>query len=265
MRSRSVKPSAYPAIPFHGIRFIAFLSSIVVGIILAVFIYHLHADGYKLPFAFLILLIAAILSILNLIFTTVVNCSCGLSTKLSIFLNVVLILLWALSLGLMSYAMYGTIMTSCTTEYWGNATGINVCRTYKALFTFTALGLASHIAALALDAIVRRRQNRFGAYGPMSSTPGLGVGEDPADVKMADRHPDAVAYDTVPPLATGAHPYSHSYSNSMEYTHAPDAHQYHDDVPMYGQHDGPRVRFNSYDQAYSHPAPQTSYDPAGYR
>lgn len=55
MRSKaSVKPSAYPAIPFHGIRFIAFLSSIVVGIILAVFIYHLHADGYKLPFAFLI-------------------------------------------------------------------------------------------------------------------------------------------------------------------------------------------------------------------
>lgn len=54
MRSKSVKPSAYPAIPFHGIRFIAFLSSVVVGIILAVFIYHLHADGYKLPFAFLI-------------------------------------------------------------------------------------------------------------------------------------------------------------------------------------------------------------------
>lgn len=55
MRSKaSVKPSAYPKGPFHVIRFLIFLSSIVIGIILAVFIYHLHADGYKLPFAFLI-------------------------------------------------------------------------------------------------------------------------------------------------------------------------------------------------------------------
>lgn len=54
MRSKSVKPSAYPKLPFHGIRFLIFLSSAVVAIILAVFIYHLHADGYKLPFAFLI-------------------------------------------------------------------------------------------------------------------------------------------------------------------------------------------------------------------
>lgn len=56
MRSRaSVKPSDYPPLPFHTIRFIIFLSSLVVAIILAIFIYHLHADGYrKLPFAFLV-------------------------------------------------------------------------------------------------------------------------------------------------------------------------------------------------------------------
>lgn len=55
MRSRaSVKPSDYPALPFHGIRFVSFLSSSVVTIILAIFIYHLHADGYRLPFAFLV-------------------------------------------------------------------------------------------------------------------------------------------------------------------------------------------------------------------
>lgn len=53
-KSASVKPSAYPALPYNIIRAIALLASIVVAIILAVFIYHLHADGYKLPFAFLI-------------------------------------------------------------------------------------------------------------------------------------------------------------------------------------------------------------------
>lgn len=50
----SVKPSIYPALTFNIIRAFALLSSIVVGLILAVFIYHLHADNYKLPFAFLI-------------------------------------------------------------------------------------------------------------------------------------------------------------------------------------------------------------------
>src|SRR5256885_4489549 len=45
MRSRaSVKPSDYPPLPFHTIRFIAFLSSLVVAIILAIFIYHLRSE-----------------------------------------------------------------------------------------------------------------------------------------------------------------------------------------------------------------------------
>jgi hypothetical protein len=54
MRSKSVKPSLYPPVPFHTIRTIAFLCAIVVAIILAVFIYNLHKEGYKLPWAFLI-------------------------------------------------------------------------------------------------------------------------------------------------------------------------------------------------------------------
>ena len=54
MRSPSVKPSAYPPVPFHLIRFLISLSSLVVGVILAVFTYHLHADGYKLPYSFLV-------------------------------------------------------------------------------------------------------------------------------------------------------------------------------------------------------------------
>lgn len=54
MPSRSVKPSLYPPIPFHSIRSISLLSSVIVAIILAVFIYNLHKDGYKLPWAFLI-------------------------------------------------------------------------------------------------------------------------------------------------------------------------------------------------------------------
>lgn len=54
MRSKSVKPSSYPPVPFHTIRAIALLSSVIVGIILAVFISHLKRGGYKLPFTFLV-------------------------------------------------------------------------------------------------------------------------------------------------------------------------------------------------------------------
>ncbi|KAJ5216075.1 uncharacterized protein N7498_002482 [Penicillium cinerascens] len=249
MRSKSVKPSAYPKLPFHGIRFLIFLSAAVVAIILAVFIYHLHADGYKLPFAFLILLIAALLSILNVVFTSLVNCACGLSTKLSIILNALLLALWLLSLALLSYNMAHTILTSCGTQYWGNKTGISVCRSYKALFTFTVTGTVASIASIWLDFIVRRRANRLGAYDPMGSM--AAVGEDPADVKLADRNESvsSVKYDAVPPPMSGA-------------GSAP----YYDSAPARSRRGESRVKFNTYDHGgYGVPAQQTGYDPAMYR
>ncbi|KAJ5983992.1 hypothetical protein N7481_006091 [Penicillium waksmanii] len=265
----SVKPSIYPALTFNIIRAAALLASIVVGLILAVFIYHLHADGYKLPFAFLILLITAVFSLLNVLFTTVINCSCGLSPKLSIILNIILLLLWLLSLALLSYSMSGTILTKCTTADWANSTGISVCRSYKALFSFTVIGTAAYIASITLDVIVRRRVNRLGVYNPMESAAMLG--EDPADVKLANRRSDPFAYDPdpTPPVMAGgnhygdvpaySHAYSHSYSNSLDNAHAQESSGFLDNA-----HAGtaPRVRFGS-DQGY--PPSQTQYDPAGYR
>ncbi|CAI7675655.1 unnamed protein product [Penicillium pancosmium] len=265
----SVKPSIYPALTFNIIRAAALLASIVVGLILAVFIYHLHADGYKLPFAFLILLITAVFSLLNVLFTTVINCSCGLSPKLSIILNIILLLLWLLSLALLSYSMSGTILTKCTTADWANSTGISVCRSYKALFSFTVIGTAAYIASIALDVIVRRRVNRLGVYNPMESAAMLG--EDPADVKLANRRSDPFAYDPdpTPPVMAGgnhygdvpaySHAYSHSYSNSLDNAHAQESSGFLDNAHA---GTGPRVRFGS-DQGY--PPSHTHYDPAGYR
>ncbi|KAJ5090006.1 hypothetical protein N7532_008690 [Penicillium argentinense] len=263
MRSTSVKPSAYPALPFHIIRAVGFLSSVVVGIILAVFIYHLHADGYKLPFAFLICLVTALFTILNVTFTGVINCSCGLSPKLSIILNMLLLILWLLSLALLSYSMSSTILTKCGTEYWGNSTGISVCRSYKALFVFTILGTASYIASIALDFTVRRRQNRLGEYNPMGSH--LMPGEDPFDVKLADRNSETLSYDHVPPPMTGAQ-HATPYAHSFERGHADESEMFYDTAPARSGQAGPRVRFSAYDQGgYRHPAEQTGYDPAAYR
>ncbi|KAJ5755760.1 hypothetical protein N7533_005303 [Penicillium manginii] len=258
----SVKPSIYPALTFNIIRAFALLSSIVVGLILAVFIYHLHADNYKLPFAFLILLITAVFSLLNVLFTTVINCSCGLSPKLSIIFNIIILLLWLLSLALLSYSMSSTILTKCTTTDWGNSTGIAVCRSYKALFSFTVIGTASYIASVAL--------RRHRVYNPMESAAMLG--EDPADVKLANRRSDPFAYDPdpTPPVMAGgnhygdvpaySHAYSHSYSNSLDHAQAQESSGFLDNAHA---GTGPRVRFGSDHGGQSQS--QTHYDPAGYR
>ncbi|KAJ5196159.1 hypothetical protein N7449_006638 [Penicillium cf. viridicatum] len=274
MRSPSVKPSAYPPVPFHLIRFLISLSSLVVGVILAVFTYHLHVDGYKLPYSFLVLFVSSGLSLLNIILTSVIHCSCGLSTKLSISLNILLTILWALSLGLLSWSLSSTITTSCTSTYWGNSTGIAVCRSYKALFTFTIIGLVSYIAAVWLDVIVRRRQTRLGTYDPMGSHPGL---DDSGafDVKMDDRHSESTPalhdYDNVPPAMSGGHGQAHAqgpsvYEHNMEHAHAGEAQNYYDTAPGMSHRGAPRVRFSAVDEdGHQRPAQNTGYDPAMYR
>jgi hypothetical protein len=45
-----------------------------------------------------------------------------------------------------------------------------VCRTYKALFTFTLFGTMAAIALVVLDIVARRRQKRAGLYNPMEPT-----------------------------------------------------------------------------------------------
>ncbi|KAJ6012536.1 hypothetical protein N7499_011794 [Penicillium canescens] len=282
MRSKpSVKPSAYPPLPFHAIRFFGFLSSIVVGAILAVFIYHLHADGYKLPYSFLVLLVAAALSLLNILLTTLIHCSCGLSPKLSITANIILLILWAISFGLVCWSLSGTITTSCTTTHWGNSTGISVCRSYKALFTFTIIALVAHISALWLDIIVRRRQNRFGTYGAMGSQPGL---DDAGafDVKMDDHYahnlghghqrggseatPALQDFDNLPPANSsatmhGAQGYGHGYEYEAhgEVAHAGDAQGYYGYDAGGMSHRGRQGYQDPYQREY------TGYDPAAYR
>jgi hypothetical protein len=132
--------------------------------------------------------------------------------------------------------MSGTILTKCTTEYWATSTALTVCRTYKALFAFTILGVVSYIAAIWLDVVVRRRQTRLGAYNAMGSS--AAVGEDPWDVKLVERRDSSTEgrYDGGGVLQGE------------------------------GRRNGNRVRFGQgQGQGYQHPAEQTGYDPAAYR
>lgn len=138
--------------------------------------------------------------------------------------------------------MSGTILTQCTTEYWATATGISVCRSYKALFAFTVLGAVSYIAAIWLDVVVRRRQTRLGAYGPMGTS--ATAGEDPWDVKLVERR-DSVGEGL-------GHAHGHGfYDGASSHESAGEA--------------GWRPSRGRVGQGYQHPAEQTGYDPAAYR
>lgn len=125
---------------------------------------------------------ACALSLLNFVLTTLIHYCCGLSPRLNLTTNSILLVLWIASLGVLCWSMSQTILTTCTTTYWGNSTGITICRIYKTFFSFTVIATVTSVAAITLDIIVRKRQTRLGAYDPMASQDAM-----LADLKLGDR------------------------------------------------------------------------------
>ncbi|KAG2417457.1 hypothetical protein HFD88_008676 [Aspergillus terreus] len=249
MRSPSVKPSAYPALPFHLIRALGFLSSLIPQTPLGIPRSILTSSP---------LLITSVLSLLNYILTAITHCTSGLSPRLSLVCNSILFILWLISLGLLSWSMANTITTTCNATYWATATGIAVCRIYKVLFSFTVVGAAAHVAAIALDVIVHKRQTRLGRYDPMSSNAAL---------------PDYKTHDRSSSIMSGAVPAENAYMMA-DHPHAihPGARpeDYDDDArsPLYPHAAAPsHQRHPSQQDFYDIPDPaerQSRYAPPSY-
>ncbi|RMY98152.1 hypothetical protein D0860_08558 [Hortaea werneckii] len=163
-RSAKTAPSHYPRLPFHAIRCVQLLSSIVVGGIMCYFIWHLTHDHWATPWTFIWLTAASLFSIAALSFTILLHCCIGLNPRVNILVNGFLTLLWGLSWCLLTWYMSDTLRNMCDVQHWHEDIGVMVCRIYKALFTFTLFGLLSTIAAFALDIYVRRQQTRRGIY-----------------------------------------------------------------------------------------------------
>ena len=70
----------------------------------------------------------------------------GLSPRLNLALNTVLLVIWTMGFGMLSYYMSGTLSHHCDVDNWSEDTGIMVCRIYKTLFTFSLLGLYVSLA-----------------------------------------------------------------------------------------------------------------------
>lgn len=139
-----------------------------------------HSFLYEMPFKYLLrshltrlqLLAVSILTIVSLTTTIVLHCFYGLNPILNTLLNAALTLLWAVSFSLLSWWTSGTLSHVCDNDNWENDVGVSVCRLYKALFTFSLLGLFSTIMALVLDVHVQRQavaRGRFQQIGLVSA------------------------------------------------------------------------------------------------
>ncbi|KAL3479941.1 hypothetical protein BJX99DRAFT_221529 [Aspergillus californicus] len=288
-RNKSVKPSEYPKLPFHIIRFITFVSSLIVAIIVSVFTYNLHGADHKLPWPFLVLIISAFLSLLNLVLTTFLHCCYGLSPRLSLVTNSIVLLLWFISLVLLAWSLSHTILTTCNATYWATSTGIAVCRIFKTLFSFTIIGVAALIACIALDIVAYRRQTRLGEYDPMAAE-GHSLAEyktsharDSSALSGSFPHPAGVEEDRSPLVSGGRYEpagYMRGGENEADIGDSRPLHQpppsyathpaegYSDSPPGMGQYGHPRGRLSVYDTpgyGYGQHAEQTSYDPLVYR
>jgi hypothetical protein len=106
----------------------------------------------------------SLLTILALTTTIILHCFYGLNPVLNTLLNSGLALLWAVSFSLLSWWSSGTLSHVCNKDSWESELGISVCRMYKALFSFSLLGLVSTLVALVLDVHVQRQATARGRF-----------------------------------------------------------------------------------------------------
>lgn len=119
----------------------------------------------------------SLLTLATLTITNILHCCHVLPPRLSLLLNIPLLTLWCLSFALLAWNMSGTLTHVCSAANWGNNDGVMICRMYKALFSFTVVGLFAAFLAVILDVKTRRKQTRMGNYAAMGSPRGSRLGE----------------------------------------------------------------------------------------
>ncbi|PCG98856.1 Hypothetical protein PENO1_031820 [Penicillium occitanis (nom. inval.)] len=194
---RNKLPSPYRPGLFHFTRAFIWLSTLIVTGIMIYFIVHLHSDGFKVPYAFLVILITCLLTLLNLLLTTLLYVRNSLRPIFSLTANVVLLILWIISLAFLGYSMRGTLMTTCNVDSWGTSTGVMVCRVYKTLFSFIVVAAVFTLLHVIIDGVAKKDQRHMtvlAAYDSMNGN-GSGYGQD---YKLHARGESAVPLAAVP-------------------------------------------------------------------
>ncbi|EUC30364.1 hypothetical protein COCCADRAFT_7601 [Bipolaris zeicola 26-R-13] len=171
-RKDRVKPTPYPFLWFHLPRSAQLVSSLVVAGIMSYFLRELSRDGYTLPWTFILLMVVSVLTIVALASTIVLHLYHGLNPGLNIAVNGSLGVLWIVSFGLLARWTSGTVAGVCDTSHWDSDTGVNICRQYKALFSFALLGLLATLLAVAVDVKVLKGARTRGVFQPVDGMAG---------------------------------------------------------------------------------------------
>jgi len=156
--------SPYPGFLFHVIRTAQLLAAVVVSADVVYFSLHLMHGRYKLPWMFYFLQGAASLTILTIAVTSILYCCHRLHALYNAIVNIILFIIWSVGFSLLTNNMRGTLLRQCTIHMWGDSTGVRVCQLYKIMFSLSALGVASTLAAFILDIVVHRRAASRGKY-----------------------------------------------------------------------------------------------------
>jgi hypothetical protein len=83
----------------------------------------------------------AIISTMAVALITGVHALDILRSSQGIIANSVLLGLWVISFAVLTNSIKTTFTSACTTDSWGNSTGVTVCKLYKTAFSFELMAL----------------------------------------------------------------------------------------------------------------------------
>ncbi|KAL9002939.1 MAG: hypothetical protein Q9188_004158 [Gyalolechia gomerana] len=160
-------PSPYNPLPFHLLRLGQLISALIVSGVVSYFVHFLLLEHYKLPWTFIFLLTASVLTIFALIVSGALYHFRTLPPKYNLTNNAALSVLWILGLSFLTWNTGWTLRHRCLIENWKTEAGIMVCRLYKACTAFTVTGLLTTVLALLLDIRTQRKTTQLGKYNQM--------------------------------------------------------------------------------------------------
>ncbi|KAL2422016.1 hypothetical protein ABEF95_006367 [Exophiala dermatitidis] len=211
MKSR---PPVYPKASFHIIRGIAFVCASIVSGILIYFCIQLRHDGFKLPWTFIIVLASTLSSLLALLLSSIIYTFFFLSPLFNLFMNSLILILWTIGLGLLTWNMYGTLGHSCSRANWASDAGMSICRIYKALYSFAIFGWLAQVALVILDIRSRRAQTALGKYDKMTGQYENQKLLDNSDLKLDSLHRSTESTSTLQSQSGANHPFTAPDANN---------------------------------------------------
>ncbi|KAL8688686.1 MAG: hypothetical protein Q9218_005470 [Villophora microphyllina] len=161
-------PSPYDPLSFHLLRLGQFISAAIVSSVVCFFTHYLLVEHHKLPWTFIFLLAASLITLVTLLASSALYHFRTLPPKHNLLANTALSCLWILGLSFLTWNLGWTLGHRCMRSTWYTEAGIMVCRLYKACTAFTVTGLLTTLLALALDIRTHHNTTHRGNYNRMN-------------------------------------------------------------------------------------------------